>query len=77
MSNIKLLKLIPYKITTEKQHENQNDNSTDNKNMPEKTYSKDRKNCRVLFQNKLNNIKTICKIWKKKKKTCNDIKIQN
>lgn len=43
MSNIKLLKLIPYKITTEKQHENQNDNSTDNKNMPEKNISKRQK----------------------------------
>lgn len=50
MSNIKLLKLIPYKITTEKQHKNQNDNSTDNKNMPERTYSKDRKIIRYYFK---------------------------
>ena len=57
MINIKLLKSNPTQNYYRKKNKNQNDISTDNKNIPESCIQKTEKNYKVFFQNKLEYIK--------------------
>ena len=57
MINVKLLKSNPTQKHYRKKNKNQNDISTDNKNIWESGIRKTEKNYKVLFQNKLEYIK--------------------